>query len=74
VFEANSGKHFKRHYLEKPFTKNRDGGMTEGEGPEFKPQYRKKKITCIKCRGVGVGVQTPNTKHLMNCKKSVNCH
>jgi hypothetical protein len=43
VFEANSGKHFKRHYLEKPFTKNRDGGMTEGEGPEFKPQYRKKK-------------------------------
>jgi hypothetical protein len=28
-------------YLEKPFTKNRAGGVAQGEGPEFKPQYCK---------------------------------
>jgi hypothetical protein len=32
-----------RPYLEKPFTKNRIGGVAQGEGPEFKPQYQKKK-------------------------------
>jgi hypothetical protein len=33
--------------LKKPFTKNWAGGVAQGEGPEFKPQYckkRKKKI------------------------------
>jgi hypothetical protein len=30
-------------YLEKPFTKNMAGGVAQGEGPEFKPQYCKKK-------------------------------
>jgi hypothetical protein len=28
---------------QKTLHKNRAGGMTQGEGPEFKPQYRKKK-------------------------------
>jgi hypothetical protein len=31
-----------RCYLEKSFT-NRDGGEAQGEGPEFEPQYYKKK-------------------------------
>jgi hypothetical protein len=31
-----------RPYLKKPFTK-RAGGVAQGIGPEFKPQYRKKK-------------------------------
>jgi hypothetical protein len=30
-------------YLEKLFTKNRAGGVAQGEGPEFKPQDLKKK-------------------------------
>jgi hypothetical protein len=28
---------------QKTLHKNRVGGVTQGEGPEFKPQYRKKK-------------------------------
>jgi hypothetical protein len=32
-----------RPYLEKSFTKNRAGGMSQGEGPVFKPQYHRKK-------------------------------
>jgi hypothetical protein len=31
-----------RPYLEKNFTK-RTGGMAQGEGPEFKPQYQKER-------------------------------
>jgi hypothetical protein len=34
-------------HLKKPFTKEKAGGVAQSEGPEFKPQYRKKK----KCRG-----------------------
>jgi hypothetical protein len=29
--------------LKKSFTKNRAGGVAQGIGPEFKPQYCKKK-------------------------------
>jgi hypothetical protein len=29
--------------LRKPFTKKRAGGVAQGVGPEFKPQYCKKK-------------------------------
>jgi hypothetical protein len=29
--------------LKKPFTKKKAGGVAQGEGPEFKPQYRKTK-------------------------------
>jgi hypothetical protein len=35
---------FMRPYLKKnPSQKNRGGGVVQGEGPEFKPQYAKKK-------------------------------
>jgi hypothetical protein len=33
---------FTRPYLKKPITK-KAGGAAQGEGPEFKPQYHKKK-------------------------------
>jgi hypothetical protein len=34
-----------RPYLKKAFIKNRAGGVAQGKGPEFKPQYcQKKKI------------------------------
>jgi hypothetical protein len=29
--------------FQKTFHKNRAGGVVQGEGPEFKPQYSKKK-------------------------------
>jgi hypothetical protein len=32
-----------RPYLEKLSTKNRTGGVAQGEGPEFKAQYKKNK-------------------------------
>jgi hypothetical protein len=32
-----------RPYLEKPTTKKRAGGVAQGVGPEFKPQYCKNK-------------------------------
>jgi hypothetical protein len=32
-----------RPYLEKTLHKNRAGGRAQGEGPEFKLQYHKKK-------------------------------
>jgi hypothetical protein len=32
-----------RPYLEKPLYKNRTSGVAQGEGPEFKLQYCKKK-------------------------------
>jgi hypothetical protein len=32
-----------RPYLENTLHKNRGGGVAQGEGPEFKPQYHKKK-------------------------------
>jgi hypothetical protein len=38
---------------QKTFHKNRAGGMAQGEGPEFKPQYHKKKKTncCLQVNG-----------------------
>jgi hypothetical protein len=39
-FKASPGKWFMRPNLEKHFTKI---GLAQGEDPEFKPQYRKKK-------------------------------
>jgi hypothetical protein len=29
--------------LKKPFTKKKAGGVAQGEGPEFEPQFHKKK-------------------------------
>jgi hypothetical protein len=37
--QANS---FTRPYLKKTLHKKRDGGVTQGVGPEFKPQYHQK--------------------------------
>jgi hypothetical protein len=34
-------------YLKKPFTKKRAGGVAQGVGPEFKPQYCKKKKVIV---------------------------
>jgi hypothetical protein len=28
-----------KSYLKKPITKKRDGGMSQGAGPQLKPQY-----------------------------------
>jgi hypothetical protein len=42
-FEASLGTSFTSPYLKKPFTKKRAGGVAQGEGPKFKPQYHKKK-------------------------------
>jgi hypothetical protein len=37
-----------RPYLEKTFTKKRAGGVAQGVGPEFKPEYHTyTKIICI---------------------------
>jgi hypothetical protein len=36
-FKVNPGKQFMRPYLKKSFT----GGLYQGVGPEFKPQYCK---------------------------------
>jgi hypothetical protein len=43
MVQSSPGKQFKRPYLEKTHHKNRAGGVAQGEGPEFKPQYHKKK-------------------------------
>jgi hypothetical protein len=37
------GKKLEKPYLEKPITKKRTGVVAQGVGPEFKPQYLKKK-------------------------------
>jgi hypothetical protein len=42
-FEASLGKQFARPYLEKNPHKNRAGGVAQGVGPEFKPEYCQKK-------------------------------
>jgi hypothetical protein len=42
-FKAILGKQFVRPYLEKNPSQKRAGGVAQGVGPEFKPQYCKKK-------------------------------
>jgi hypothetical protein len=55
-----------RPYLKKTLHKNRAGGVAQGEDPEFKPQYHKKKkksktkktefiLNCV-CPGAGSGM------------------
>jgi hypothetical protein len=41
-FKASRGKQFTRPYLEKNHHKKGAGGVAQGVGPEFKPQYHKK--------------------------------
>jgi hypothetical protein len=43
-FKASQANSSESPYLEKPFTK-RVGGVSQGEGPEFKSQYLKKQKT-----------------------------
>jgi hypothetical protein len=45
-FKASLGK--QDPILKKPNTKKRAGGVAQGIGPEFKPQYCKKKILIIR--------------------------
>jgi hypothetical protein len=44
MVKASLGKEFSRPYLKKTHHKNRAGGVAQGEGPEFKLQYLKKRI------------------------------
>jgi hypothetical protein len=37
-----------RPCLEKPITEKATGGVAQGVGPEFKPQYRNKKVHILK--------------------------
>jgi hypothetical protein len=43
MVQNQQGKVFMRPYLEKTHHKKRAGGVTQGVGSEFKPQYHKKK-------------------------------
>jgi hypothetical protein len=45
-FEDSPGRQFARSYLKKIINK-RAGGVAQGVGPEFKPQYSKKKKEAI---------------------------
>jgi hypothetical protein len=48
-FETSPGKKFVIPYLAKTQPKKRAGGVAQGEGPKFKPQYsKKKKKKCAK--------------------------
>jgi hypothetical protein len=46
-FEASPGKQFTRPYLKGKPSHKRTGGVTQGVGPEFKPQSCKKKKILI---------------------------
>jgi hypothetical protein len=45
-FKVSLTKQFERPCPEKPITKKRAGGVAQGAGPEFKPQYCKKNFKC----------------------------
>jgi hypothetical protein len=42
-FEVSPHKYFPRPYLEKTLKKKMADGVAQGVGPEFKPQYSRKK-------------------------------
>jgi hypothetical protein len=50
-----------RLYLEKKKSQKRAGGVDQGEGPEFKPQYHKKKKQ--KRKKCSFNKYLPNTYH-----------
>jgi hypothetical protein len=52
-----------RPYLKKPYQKKRAGGMAQGEGPEFKPQYRRRKGRDVK----GDFVTCKEVENMTNC-------
>jgi hypothetical protein len=47
-FETGPGKVYEIHLEKKIITRKRGGGLAQGIGPEFKPQYcKKKKKLCV---------------------------
>jgi hypothetical protein len=57
--EASQGKQFRKTPSQKTLHKNRAGGVAQGESPEFKPQYSKKKKRTLLL-----------LSHFMSCLKS----
>jgi hypothetical protein len=56
-FEVSLGKQFVRPYLKKNLSQNRDGGVPQGEGPKFKPQYCKRKTGMELLYGSAIPIQ-----------------
>jgi hypothetical protein len=69
LFEASPGKYFVRLHLEKNPSQERAGEIAQGVGPEFKPQYYKKKKTKKKERKRGYTACQVNI-HCPECKSS----
>jgi hypothetical protein len=59
-FKASPGKQFHKTLTQKTLHKNRPGGVAQGEGPEFKPQYLAKKK-----RQLSTDVSSPNYKSMI---------
>jgi hypothetical protein len=55
-----------RPYLEKTHHKKGAGGVTQGEGPEFKPQYCKKKKKVQALKATIKSLQSPSHLHSYN--------
>jgi hypothetical protein len=51
-----------RPYLEKPHHKKRAGGVARGIGPEFKPQYSKKKKKSKECPYINQKTSSPTER------------
>jgi hypothetical protein len=45
MVQSQLGQILSKTLSQKALHKNRAGGVAQGEGPEFKPQYQKKKDT-----------------------------
>jgi hypothetical protein len=69
-FEASPDKEFMEPYLEKPFTKNRTGGVVQSVDPEFKPQYSKKKVHILL---VLISLVVYLQKYMHKCVIGYNC-
>jgi hypothetical protein len=57
-FEAIPGKKFERPYLGEKPSQKRAGGVVQGVGPEFKPQYSRNKQNTVELS------LTPSGSHL----------
>jgi hypothetical protein len=55
-FEASQGKQFMQLYLEKNSSQKRAGGVAQGVGPKFKPQYKKKRVSLKKKNSLSKGL------------------
>jgi hypothetical protein len=76
-FETSPGKKFVRPYLAKTQHKKRAGGVAQGEGPKFKPQYskKKKKKSVQRARKArrATGVATQSSPHFWNLTEQGAC-